>query len=127
MNIHTQFTFNHFLILAILLLVLNLILMKVKKVHFKIFFNWKILIVVMIVTLLGLFYSEIKHSGDFMIKSFGYPRDFYFEKVVRKTNGFTLFTISYFNYFNFIQNFILYFLSLNLIIKIFKKSKNLEK
>ncbi|GGP05872.1 hypothetical protein GCM10010992_23690 [Cloacibacterium rupense] len=71
-------------------------------------------------TFLGLFYSEISHSKDWIVKTYGFPKFFYLEK--RPFGGpfcIEIF-IQEFKYLNFIQDFMLFYLSLNLIKTIFK-------
>jgi len=76
----------------------------------------------LVFTFLGLFYSEISSSGDWNEKNFGFPRSFYIEKVSKNPSAFVKFEIFRIHYFNFLQNFSLFFLSLNLIKTIFKKT-----
>ena len=122
MNIHNQFTFNHFIIFLIFLLVVNLLIFKFKKRDWREFFNWKSILLALVFTFLGLFYSEISHSKVWIVKTYGFPNFFCLTK---KTFGEPIcveFFIQEFKYLNFIQNFSLFFLSLNLIKTIFKKS-----
>ncbi len=121
MNFHNQFTFYHFLLLSIILLIINILFLKFKKKPLKEFFSWKVLLFSILFTFLGLFYSEFRRSGDWFIDSFGFPRGFFEYKELRKSNGFTFFTTQYFNIFYFSQNLILFYLVSNLILKFFKK------
>ena len=122
MNIHNQFTFNHFIIFLIFLLVLNLLIFKFKKRDWREFFNWKSILLALVFTFLGLFYSEISHSKDWIVKTYGFPRYFYLTKKPFEEPFCVEIFIQEFKYLNFIQDFILFFLSLNLIKTIFKKS-----
>ena len=122
MNIHNQFTFNHFIIFLIFLLVVIFLIFKFKKRDWREFFNWKSILLALVFTFLGLFYSEISSSGDWNEKNFGFPRSFYIEKVSKNPSAFVKFEIFRIHYFNFLQNFSLFFLSLNLIKTIFKKT-----
>ena len=122
MNIHNQFTFNHFIVFSIILLVANLLIFKFRKRDWRELFNWKLILLALAITFLGLFYSEISHSKDWIVKTYGFPKFFYLEK--RPFGGpfcIEIF-IQEFKYLNFIQDFMLFYLSLNLIKTIFKKS-----
>lgn len=120
MNIHNQFTFNHFIIFLIFLLVLNLLIFKFKKRDWREFFNWKLILLALVFTFLGLFYSEISHSKDWIVKTYGFPRSFYLTKKPFEEPICVEFFIQEFKFLNFIQDFLLFFLSLNLIKAIFK-------
>ena len=121
MNLYTQFTFLHFLILSIILLIFNLFLIKYKNQNFKSLLNWKVFIIALIITFLGLFYYEMRYSGDWLLKSFGFPRDFYVQKFSTNNNSFVRFDVIRFDYINFFQNLILYYLISNLIYKLLKQ------
>lgn len=121
MNIHNQFTFNHFIILSIILLIVNFLIFKFKERNRKELFNQKLILVALVLTFLGLFYSEMSSSGDWLENSFGFPRSFYIEKISRNPSAFVKFEIFRIDYLNFIQNFVLFFLLLNLIKEFFKK------
>lgn len=122
MNIHNQFTFNHFIIFLIFLLVVNLLIFKFKKRDWREFFNWKSILLALVFTFLGLFYSEITHSNDWIVKTYGFPRYFYLTKKPFGEPICVEFFIQEFKYLNFIQDFILFYLSLNLIKTILKNS-----
>ena len=122
MNIHNQFSFIYFIAFTVILLAVNLLIFKFQKRDWREFFNWKSILLALVFTFLGLFYSEISHSKDWIIKTYGFPNFFYLEK---KSFGEPIcveFFIQEFKYLNFIQDFILFYLSLNLIKTIFKKS-----
>ena len=122
MNIHNQFTFNHFIIFLIFLLVVIFLIFKFKKRDWREFFNWKSILLALVFTFLGLFYSEISHSKDWIVKTYGFPIYFYLTKKPFGGPFCVEIFIQEFKYLNFIQDFILFFLSLNLIKTIFKKS-----
>ena len=122
MNIHNQFTFNHFIIFLIFLLVVNLLIFKFKKRDWREFFNWKSILLALVFTFLGLFYSEISHSKGWIVKTYGFPRYFYLTKKPFGGPFCVEIFIQEFKYLNFIQDFILFYLSLNLIKTIFKKT-----
>ena len=122
MNIHNQFTFNHFIIFLIFLLVVNLLIFKFKKRDWREFFNWKSILLALVFTFLGLFYSEISHSKDWIVKTYGFPRYFYLTKKPFGEPICVEIFIQEFKYLNFIQDFILFYLSLNLIKTILKNS-----
>lgn len=122
MNIHNQFTFTHFVVFSIILLIVNFLIFKFKKRDGREFFNWKLILLALIFTFLGLFYSEMSSSGDWNEENFGFPRSFYIEKLSKIPSAYVKFEIFRIDYFNFLQNFTLFFLSLNLIKIIFKKS-----
>ena len=120
MNIHNQFTFNHFIIFLIFLLVVNLLIFKFKKRDWRELFNLKLILLALAFTFLGLFYSEILHSKGWIVKTYGFPKFFYLEKKPFEEPICVEFFIQEFKFLNFIQDFLLFFLSLNLIKAIFK-------
>ena len=122
MNIHNQFTFNHFIIFLIFLLVVIFLIFKFKKRDWREFFNLKLILLALAFTFLGLFYSETTHSNDWIVKTYGFPKFFYLEKKPFEEPICVEFFIQEFKFLNFIQDFLLFFLSLNLIKAIFKKS-----
>lgn len=121
MNIHNQLTFNHFIIFLIFLLVVIFLIFKFKKRSWRELFNWKLILLAFIFTFLGLFYSELSHSNDWIVKTYGFPRYFYLTKKPFGEPICVEFFIQEFKYLNFIQDFLFCFLSLNLMILIFKK------
>ena len=121
MNIHNQFSFNYFIVFTVILLAVNLLIFKFKKRDWREFFNWKSILLALVFTFLGLFYSEISSSGDWNVKTYGFPRYFYLTKKPFGGPICVEFFIQEFKYLNFIQDFLLFFLSLNLIKAIFKK------
>ena len=122
MSIHNQFTFNHFIIFLIFLLVVIFLIFKFKKRDWREFFNWKLILLALVFTFLGLFYSEISHSKDWIVKTYGFPRYFYLTKKPFGGPFCVEIFIQEFKYLNFIQDFILFYLSLNLIKTILKNS-----
>ena len=122
MNIHNQFTFNHFIIFLIFLLVVNLLIFKFKKRDWRELFNLKLILLALVFTFLGLFYSETTHSNDWIVKTYGFPRYFYLTKKPFGGPFCVEIFIQEFKYLNFIQDFILFYLSLNLIKTILKNS-----
>ena len=120
MNIHNQFTFNHFIIFLIFLLVVISLIFKFKKRDWREFFNLKLILLALAFTFLGLFYSEILHSKGWIAKTYGFPKFFYLEKKPFEEPICVEFFIQEFKFLNFIQDFLLFFLSLNLIKAIFK-------
>lgn len=122
MNIHNQFTFNHFIIFLIFLLVVIFLIFKFKKRDWREFFNWKLILLALVFTFLGLFYSEILHSKGWIVKTYGFPRYFYLTKKPFGGPFCVEIFIQEFKYLNFIQDFILFYLSLNLIKTILKNS-----
>ena len=122
MNIHNQFSFKYFIVFIVILLAVNLLIFKFKKRDWRELFNLKLILLALVFTFLGLFYSEISSSGDWNEKNFGFPRSFYIEKVSKNSSAFVKFEIFRIHYFNFFQNFSLFFFFLNLIKTIFKKS-----
>ena len=121
MSIHNQFSFIYFIAFTVILLVVNLLIFKFKKRDWREFFNWKSILLALVFTFLGLFYSEISHSKDWIVKTYGFPKFFYLEKKTFEEPICVEFFIQEFKYLNFIQDFLLFFLSLNLIKAIFKK------
>ena len=121
MNIHNQFSFNYFIVFTVILLVVNLLIFKFKKRSWRELFNWKLILLALVFTFLGLFYSETTHSNDWIVKTYGFPRYFYLTKKPFGEPICVEFFIQEFKYLNFIQDFLFCFLSLNLMILIFKK------
>ena len=122
MNIHNQFSFNYFNVFTVILFAVNLLIFKFQKRDWRELFNLKLILLALAFTFLGLFYSEISHSKVWIVKTYGFPNFFCLTK---KTFGEPIcveFFIQEFKYLNFIQDFLLFFLSLNLIKAIFKKS-----
>ena len=122
MSIHNQFSFIYFIAFTVILLVVNLLIFKFKKRDWREFFNWKSILLALVFTFLGLFYSEITHSNDWIVKTYGFPRCFYLTKKPFGEPICVEFFIQEFKYLNFIQDFILFYLSLNLIKTILKNS-----
>jgi hypothetical protein len=122
MNIHNQFTFNHFIIFLIFLLVVNLLIIKFQKRDWRELFNLKLILLALAFTFLGLFYSEILHSKGWIVKTYGFPKFFYLEKKPFEEPICVEFFIQEFKFLNFIQDFLLFLLSLNLIKTILKNS-----
>ena len=122
MNIHNQFSFNYFIVFTVILLAVNLLIFKFKKIDWRELFNWKSILLALVFTFLGLFYSEISHSKDWIVKTYGFPRYFYLTKKPFGGPFCVEIFIQEFKYLNFIQDFLFCFLSLNLMILIFKKT-----
>ena len=120
MSIHNQFSFIYFIAFTVILLAVNLLIIKFQKRDWREFFNWKSILLALVFTFLGLFYSEISHSKDWIVKTYGFPRYFYLTKKPFEEPICVEFFIQEFKYLNFIQDFLLFFLSLNLIKAIFK-------
>ena len=120
MNIHNQFSFIYFIAFTVILLAVNLLIIKFQKRDWREFFNWKSILLALVFTFLGLFYSEISHSKDWIVKTYGFPRYFYLTKKPFEEPICVEFFIQEFKFLNFIQDFLLFFLSLNLIKAIFK-------
>lgn len=121
MNIHNQFSFNYFIVFSIIFLIVNLLIFKFKKRDWRELFNWKLILLALVFTFLGLFYSETTHSNDWIVKTYGFPRYFYLTKKPFGEPICVEFFIQEFKYLNFIQDFLFCFLSLNLIKILFKK------
>ena len=109
MSIHNQFSFIYFIAFTVILLAVNLLIIKFQKRDWREFFNWKSILLALVFTFLGLFYTEISSSGDWNEKNFGFPRSFYIEKVSKNSSAFVKFEIFRIHYFNFLQKRILYF------------------
>ena len=118
-----DFSFIYFIAFTVILLVVNLLIFKFKKRDWREFFNWKSILLALVFTFLGLFYSEISHSKDWIVKTYGFPRYFYLTKKPFGGPFCVEIFIQEFKYLNFIQDFLFCFLSLNLMILIFKKTQ----
>ncbi|GAA4162102.1 hypothetical protein GCM10022217_28940 [Chryseobacterium ginsenosidimutans] len=121
MDFHNQFTLYHFLAFTILLLVISFIILRFKKLNGKTLLDWKVGLLALLVTLLGLFYSETSNAKDWIVKSYGFPRGFYLEKISSGKDAFISWGIVRLDYMNFVQNFILFFLLINIFRLILKK------
>ena len=122
MSIHNQFTFIYFIAFTVILLAVNLLIIKFQKRDWRELFNLKLILLAFIFTFLGLFYSELSHSNDWIVKTYGFPRYFYLTKKPFGGPFCVEIFIQEFKYLNFIQDFILFYLSLNLIKTILKNS-----
>ena len=120
MNVHNQFNINYFIVFIVILLAVNLLIFKFQKRDWRELFNLKLILLAFIFTFLGLFYSELSHSNDWIVKTYGFPRYFYLTKKPFEEPICVEFFIQEFKFLNFIQDFLLFFLSLNLIKAIFK-------
>ena len=120
MSIHNQFSFIYFIAFTVILLAVNLLIIKFQKRDWRELFNLKLILLAFIFTFLGLFYSELSHSNDWIVKTYGFPRYFYLTKKPFEEPICVEFFIQEFKFLNFIQDFLLFFLSLNLIKAIFK-------
>lgn len=121
MNIHNQFSFNYFIVFSIIFLIVNLLIFKFQKRDWRELFNWKLILLALVFTFLGLFYSETTRSNDWILKTYGFPRYFYLTKKPFGEPICVEFFIQEFKYLNFIQDFLFCFLSLNLLKVLFKK------
>lgn len=99
----------------------NLLIFKFQKRDWRELFNLKLILLALAFTFLGLFYSELSHSKGWIVKTYGFPKFFYLEKKPFEEPICVEFFIQEFNYLNFIQDFLLCLLSLNLIKILFKK------
>ena len=120
MSIHNQFSFIYFIAFTVILLAVNLLIFKFQKRDWRELFNLKLILLAFIFTFLGLFYTELSHSNDWIVKTYGFPRYFYLTKKPFEEPICVEFFIQEFKFLNFIQDFLLFFLSLNLIKAIFK-------
>lgn len=127
MDFHNQFTFFYFLAILIILLIVNYIALKAKKQNWKTLLNWKILMVAIIITFLGLLYTEISMSKDWKIETYGFPKYFYLKKSSIEKENFLSLGIVRFHFINFIQNFILFYFLINFIWIIGKPQKGNKK
>jgi amino acid transporter len=122
MNIHNQFTSTYFLLLFIIFVVINLIILRFKKQNWKALLDWKVISLAIIITLLGLLYDESSKSNDWLIETSGFPKHFYLKKSSLGKDAFTNWGIVSFDYINFLQNFILIFLLLDIVKLTLKRS-----
>ncbi|WP_345199628.1 hypothetical protein [Chryseobacterium ginsengisoli] len=124
MDFHNQFTTIYFLVLLFVLIIANFVVIKRRKLSWKLLLDWKIILITLIITFAGLLYSETSNSKDWIIKTFGFPKYFYFKKYSANTDHFLSFEIVRIDYINFIQNFALFFLAISFIFLCMKRRKN---
>lgn len=121
MNIHSQFKNTYFLLLLIVFIVIILVILIFKKQNWKVVLEWKVLASAVVITLLGILYSESSKSDDWLIETSGFPKYFYMKKSSLGKDAFMDWGIVQFDYRSFLQNFILIFLLLDIFKLIFKK------
>ncbi|PJJ67235.1 hypothetical protein CLV73_1237 [Chryseobacterium geocarposphaerae] len=124
MNFHNQFTTAYFLIVLCVLTIANFVVIRQRKLSWKLLLDWKIILFTLIITFLGLLYTEISVSKDWKIETYGFPKYFYLKKSSIGKDNFLSFGIVRFHFINFVQNFILFYLLVNLIWIIKTKKRN---
>lgn len=123
MQVHNQFTTVHFLIVSVVLLIINLLVIKLKKQNWKTLKNWKSLIFAFVLVLLGLLYTETSIDKGWKIETYGFPQYILLNKSSIDQNAFLNMRIMRFDYINFIQNLIVFYLLMNIFMISFKKKK----
>lgn len=123
MQVHNQFTTVHFLIASVVLLIINLLVIKLKKQNWKTLKNWKTLIFAFVLVLLGLLYTETSIDKDWKFETYGFPRYILLNKSSIDQNAFVNMGITRFDYINFIQNLIVFYLLMNVFMISFKREK----
>jgi biotin transporter BioY len=83
MNIHNQFNINYFIVFIVILLAVNLLIFKFQKRDWRELFNWKLILLALVFTFLGLFYSEISSSGDWNEKILVFLEVFILKKYLK--------------------------------------------
>lgn len=124
MDFHNQFSTIYFLVLLFVLIIANFVVIKRRKLSWKLLLDWKIILLTLIITFAGLLYSETSNSKDWIIKTFGFPRYFYLKKYLANTDHFLSFGILRIDYINFIQNFVLFFLVVGFIFLWMKRTRD---
>lgn len=125
MKIHPYFTFYHFLGLIIILLIINVVIIKSKKENLKKLWNWKVLLVSFLITLLGLFYVETGVSGTFNFKSYGFPRKIFemYHIIPAFEKDAPVRVYSKMNWENLLQNLLLFYGFILLVFNLLKLKK----
>lgn len=123
MDFHNYFTSTYFLALLFVLIIANFAVIRQRKLNWKLLLDWKIILLTLIITFAGLLYSETSNSKDWIIKSYGFPKYFYLKKYSANTDHFLSFEIVRIDYINFIQNFVLFFLTVGFIFLCLKRRK----
>ena len=121
MNIHSQFTFLHFLLIGFILLIANVVLQIFKRRKFKEILNLWIIIAAVIITILTAFYQEKFCSGMYCGTRYGLPRQIFDMAHYIGKDQVDVRVISKIHWNYFFQNFLLIFLFLNIIKNILKK------
>ena len=124
MNIHSQFTFLHFLLIGFILLIANVVLQIFKRRKFKEILNLWIIIPAVIITILTAFYQEKFCSGMYCGTRYGLPRQIFDMAHYIGKDQVDVRVISKIHWNYFFQKFLLIFLFLNIIKNILKKRKN---
>ena len=125
MNIHSQFTFLHFLLIGIILLIANVVFQKFKRRKFKEIFNLWMIIPAFLITILTAFYQEKFCSGMYCGTRYGFPRQIFDMAHYIGKDQVDVRVISKMHWDYLFQNFLLIFLFLNIIKNIFTNNKNL--
>lgn len=113
---HTSYTFYHSLSITAILLLLLIILKKFNIINFS---KKKVIISLIssvILVFISLIYTEVRNSGMGNLKTFGFPRFFieYWSDFENKESH-NSFRIQY-----FIENLVIYFLTILILLGIFK-------
>ncbi len=124
MDFHNYFTTTYFLALLFVLIIANFVVIRQRKLSWKLLLDWKIILLTLIITFAGLLYSETSNSKDWIIKTYGFPKYFYLKKYSVGADHFLSFGILRIDYINFIQNFVLFFLVVGLIFLWMKRTRD---
>lgn len=119
--IHQHFTFMHFLAIAGVLLLLNILLLKYDRR--KISVAWQVVVGAFLLTILGFIYRETGTSGTYNFTKYGFPKPiFEISRIMERFDkNVDVRVFSAVRWKNLVQNWALFFLFLNLIKEIFRK------
>ncbi len=122
MNIHTHFTFNHFIISFVILLAVYLVLIKIKKRNIKEFLSIPLIVMALVITAATAFYSEDFCSGMYCGKRYGFPRQIFEISYYIGKEQVDVVVMSKFSWNYFLQNFLLILVFLNVLKISIKKA-----
>lgn len=127
MKIHPYFTFIHFAVIAVILLVATVLVCRSKKIPYIKLLNWKVMLLSLLPTFLGAFYKEHGFSGMYRYRSYGFPRKIF--EIYNNIDGTTpvVRVYSQMNWGYLLQNWILFYLFINLIFILFKNENHHSK
>jgi hypothetical protein len=122
MEIQHQFTTIYSLTASAILLIINLLVIRLKKQNWKTLINWKAFVFSFLLVLLGLFYSKTSIVPDWKMQTYGFPQYIFMSKSSSGQDAFLSIGIKRFEYINFIQNLILFYLLINIFMISYKKN-----
>jgi len=104
MEVYEQFTPVYSVMTSVILLLINLLMIRLKKQDWKTLRSWKTLILALIFVLMGLLHSEMSIGEDWKMEAYGFPHPILLSKSSIDQNSFLHIGIMRFHYINFILN-----------------------